>query len=148
ADGAPVDYLFCDNESNAAKLWGDDSRTGFWKDAFHERVVNGKTAAVNPDRQGTKSGVWYSLQIAGRGSHTLRLRLSKNAVAAPFANFDSLFAARIQEADDFYGELQQGMDSADARAVQRQAFAGMIWSKQFFNFDIPVWLAGDSGQPA
>src|SRR5262249_47879022 len=65
----------------------------------------------------------------------------------PFADFDGIFSTRIREADEFYAELQHGIDSEDARRVQRQAFAGMIWSKQFFHFDVPEWLNGDPGQP-
>ena len=147
ADGKPTDVLFCDNESNDAKLWGAAPRHGFWKDAFHERVVQGREAAVNPDRRGTKAGVWYALRIPAGGQSTLRLRLTKQSSPKQFDDFDALFAVRVREADEFYAQLQRGIDSADARAVQRQAFAGMIWSKQYFNFDVPRWLAGDPTQP-
>jgi Mannosylglycerate hydrolase MGH1-like glycoside hydrolase domain/Glycosyl hydrolase family 63 C-terminal domain len=146
ADGKPVDALFCDNETNAGRLWNDSSRSGYWKDAFHERVVNAHIGAVNPGREGTKAAVWYSLQVPAGGREQIRLRLSKRAAGAPFANFDAFFGARLREADEFYARLQEGMDSADARAVQRQAFAGMIWSKQFFHFDVRKWLTGDPTQ--
>jgi hypothetical protein len=146
-DGS-VEALFCDNESNAARLWGDSSRTGYFKDAFHDRVVGGRPDAANPRREGTKAALWYSLQVPAGGSVQVRLRLSKKTGADVFTNFDELFATRIREANEFYADIQQGMESADARDVQRQAFAGMIWGKQFFNFDIPEWLAGDATQPA
>ncbi len=148
ADGAPVDILFCDNESNAARLWNDESRTGYWKDAIHERIVKGRTDAVNPASAGTKSAVWYRARVPVGGRVVLRLRLNRSQAGGQFKDFDSVFEARIREADDFYSSLQSGMDSADARHVQRQAFAGMIWSKQFFYFDVPEWLAGDPAQPA
>jgi hypothetical protein len=148
ANGNPQDFLFCDNESNSSRLWNDSSRSGFWKDAFHDRVIGGRADAVNPDQSGTKAAVWYSMRVRAGGRAQIELRLTKRASEAPFADFDALFAARVREADEFYAELQQGIESADARSVQRQAFAGMIWSKQFFYFDIPEWLAGDPTQPA
>jgi hypothetical protein len=148
ANGNPADVLFCDNESNASRLWNDSSRSGFWKDAFHERIVNGREDSVNPEKAGTKAGVWYPMRVRAGGRAQIQLRLTKRASEAPFADFDALFAARIREADEFYAQLQEGIASADARSVQRQAFAGMIWSKQFFYFDIPEWLAGDPTQPA
>jgi len=148
ADGTPRSVLFCDNDSNQRRLWGDYSRTGYWKDGIHERVVDGNERAVNPAGSGTKAAVWYELEVPAHGSRVIQLRLAPRVLKRPFANFDRLFSARIQEADEFYTELQLGMDSEDARHVQRQAFAGMIWSKQFFHFDVPHWLKGDPTQPA
>jgi hypothetical protein len=147
ADGSPGDYLFCDNESNPERLWDDKTRLGYWKDAFHDRVVRGREYAVNPDHQGTKAAVWYAMQVPAGGRTQVRLRLSKVDGAAAFIDFDAVFGARIREADEFYEQLQDGIECADARSVQRQAFAGMIWSKQFFYFDVPDWLKGDPLQP-
>jgi hypothetical protein len=146
-DGVPVEVLFCDNETNTAKLWGVPSPSGFWKDAFHERVVQGREDAVNPEHRGTKAAMWYAAQIAAGGRMQIRLRLTKLAPSDPFQDFDEVFMTRLREADEFYAQLQHGIESADARSVQRQAFAGMIWGKQFFYFDIPEWLAGDPTQP-
>src|SRR5262249_48136397 len=81
------------------------------------------------------------------GSVAVRLRLSKSHSASPFADFDEVFASRLREADDFYAALQAGIDDPDARAVQRQALAGMIWSKQFYSYDVSEWLKGDPTQP-
>ncbi len=148
ADGTPAAALFCDNESNAQRLWGDDSRTGYWKDGINDRVVKGAIDAVNPAAEGTKAALWYQTAVPAHGSVTIRLRLSKAAVNPGFSDFDRLMAERLGEADSFYAELQTGMGSEDARQVQRQAFAGMIWSKQFFHYDVPQWLEGDAGQPA
>ncbi len=147
ADAAPVDVLFADNESNAARLWGDTSRSGYWKDAFHERVVGGDVKAVNPADMGTKAAPWYRFDVPARGSVQVRVRLSRSA-GVSFFDFDSLLSKRAREADEFYATLQRGIESADARAVQRQAFAGMIWSKQFFYYDVPEWLRGDPAQPS
>jgi len=148
ADGVPVATLFTDNDSNAARLWGDTPKAGYWKDAFHERVVHGRTAAVNPQAHGTKAALWYELSIPARSQAQLRLRLSPRAAPDAFTHFSRVFTERIAQANEFYAHLQEGMASEDARSVQRQAFAGMIWSKQFFYFDVPAWLAGDPGQPA
>src|SRR6185295_13255422 len=146
-DGAPVDVVFTENESNTPRLWGDASRTGYFKDAFHDLLVSSRREAVNPDREGTKAGVWYAMDVPAGGGIQLRLRLSRSAAMEAYADFDRLFATRRREADEFYAQVQSGMPSADARAVQRQAFAGMIWSKQYFYFDIPEWLNGDPTQP-
>jgi len=147
ADGDYREILFCDNDTNDGRLWGHSSRQGYWKDGIHERVVNGDAQAVNPARAGTKAAVWYEFEIPAQGSRTVQLRLAPRAIERPFADFDRLFAQRIREADEFYAQLQAGIDSADARNVQRQAFAGMIWSKQFFHYDVPRWLRGDPTQP-
>jgi len=145
ADGNP-EWLFTENETNTPKLYGTDA-SGHFKDAFHERVVDGRQDAVNPDKQGTKAAAWHRLTVPAHGSVTLRLRLAKGVCARPFADFDALMAKRLDEANEFYAVIQHDLTDPDARLVQRQAFAGMIWSKQFFHFDIPEWLKGDPGQP-
>ena len=147
ADGEPTGTLFCDNESNAALLWGDHSRSGYWKDGINDRVVKGALDAVNPQQQGTRAALWYETVVPAQGSSSFCLRLTPRAKAKAFADFDAVMAQRLREADEFYAALQHGIDSVDARHVQRQAFAGMIWSKQFFNYDVPQWLNGDPGQP-
>ena len=144
-DGEPSS-LFCDNDSNAARLWGTEAAPGYWKDGIDARVVHADLAAVNPAQAGTKAAVWYERVVPAGGSVEIRLRLTREVRTTPFADFDAIFAQRHAEADEFYAELQQGIDSADARHVQRQAFAGMIWSKQFYYFDVPQWLRGDPGQ--
>jgi len=140
--------LFTENETNARKLYGVSDRPGPFKDAFHEAVVGGREGALSPDARGTKAAAHHVRKVPAGGSTTIRLRLSAAASARPFADFDDVFAARLEEADAFYAEIQQGLDDADARSVQRQAFAGMIWSKQFYYYDVPEWIAGDPGQPA
>ncbi|MEW6301924.1 MAG: glucosidase [Verrucomicrobiota bacterium] len=144
-DGNPV-RLFCDNDTNTRRLYGQDAQ-GFFKDAFHEYVIHGNAGAVNPQRTGTKSAAHYQLTIAAQSSAQIRLRLAKHHPSKSFADFDALFAQRRREADEFYAALQKDIADADARLVQRQAFAGMIWSKQFFYYDVPEWLNGDPAQP-
>ena len=147
-DGDPAEMLFCENESNHARLWNQPGGSGFFKDGLHQRVVHGDRTAVNPAHCGTKVAAWYVRQVPAGGRIEIRLRLTRAADGGAFRDFDEIFACRIREADEFYAHLQHGIGCADARAVQRQAFAGMIWSKQYFYFDVAEWLKGDPDQPA
>jgi hypothetical protein len=142
----PASWLFSENESNAPRLWGNGG-DGFFKDAFHERIIHGREQAVNPAGVGTKVGAWHAFKIAPQSRVEVRLRLMRSASRSPFTEFNTLLSARLGEADAFYAELQQGMASMDARLVQRQSFAGLLWSKQYFNFDIATWINGDPAQP-
>ena len=142
-----AERLFCDNETNVRRLFGLTDATGFFKDAFHEYIINGNSSAVNPKHEGTKVGLLHKLTIPAGGSAVLKLRLSNADAARPFADFDAVFGQRIHEADGFYLALQHDIASADAQKVQRQAFAGMIWSKQFFYYDVTEWIQGDPNRP-
>ena len=148
ADGAP-ELLFCDNETNVPRLYQTAPAPGvkFFKDGLNGCVVGGQADAVNPDRGGTKAAAHYVLDIEAGQQQVLRLRLGPAGLTAPFADFDQVFAQRQQEADAFYGELQKDLADADARAVQRQALAGMLWSKQFYYYDVARWLDGDPALP-
>jgi mannosylglycerate hydrolase MGH1-like protein/glycosyl hydrolase family 63 len=140
-----ADLLFTENESNAPRLWNLGA-PGYFKDGFHDRIVGGHRDRVNPARTGTKAGVWFRTQIAGGAHQEFRLRLSRRAIERPFEDFEACLDLRQRETDEYYAELQKDIASADARVVQRQAFAGLVWSKQFYNLDIPRWLKGDPGQ--
>ncbi len=142
--GAPR-WLLTDNETNSARLFGVKT-PGNFKDAFHEYVVHGRQEALSPTNGGTKAGAHFHFDVAAFGSASVELRLSRQELADPFADFAAIFAQRHAEADEFYADLQRDMELEDARLVQRQALAGMIWSKQYFYFDIPEWINGDPGQ--
>ena len=142
-----TELLFCDNETNARRLFGQPDAAGLFKDAFHEFIVGGNKDAVNPQRTGTKAGAHYRLEIPAGGRREIRLRLAAPEVTEPFAEFDAIFSTRQKEADEFYGELQRGILDEDVRLVQRQALAGMLWSKQFYYYDVRDWIAGDPAQP-
>ena len=146
AEGEPV-LLFTENETNTERLFGVPNVTPFVKDAFHQFVVNGEVGAVNPERVGTKAGVLFQGELAAGASREFRLRLMQGVPDAPFAEFDAVFAQRKAEADAFYEALQPAHLSDDERLVQRQAFAGMLWSKQLYYYDVPQWLKGDPAQP-
>jgi hypothetical protein len=140
-----AEALFTENESNARRLW-NYGPAGYFKDAFHERIIDGRLERVNPDQRGTKAGVWYQSQIPAGGKQEFRLRLSRRPNAAPFKEFEAVLDQRRREADEYYADLQKDMNSADERVVQRQAFAGLIWSKQFYCYDVTRWLKGDPTQ--
>ncbi|MFN7933669.1 MAG: glucosidase [Bryobacteraceae bacterium] len=143
-----AELLFCENETNAARLYASPNGTPHPKDAFHQRVVEGNQSAVNPAEQGTKCAAWHILDVPAKGQAEVWIRLSPRPLHNPFdAHAQRLDEARSQ-ADRFYTGIQKDITSSEARAVQRQAFAGMIWSKQFFYYDVPQWLHGDSQQPA
>ena len=147
ADGAPR-LLFCDNETNEPRLWGVDGTRGYYKDAFYDNVVHGRHDAVNPADVGTKAAAYYVRTVPAQGAVFIRLRLADQPLAGPFAGFDEVFRQRRQEADAFYAGLQAELADPDARQVQRQALAGMIWSKQLYYYDVREWLRGDPAQPA
>ncbi len=140
-----TEWLFCNNETNLPRLFGAPA-TGPFKDGFNDRVVHASRDAVRGDR-GTRCAPLVHLQLEPGGTATLRLRLRPVTNSAAFADFDSVFATRRKEADAFYGALQSKMTDADAKLVQRQAFAGMIWSKQYYAYDVRTWLDGDPAEP-
>jgi len=146
-EGSPQ-LLFTDNETNTRRLFGHEGASTWTKDAFHERIVGGRLEAVSPEQRGTKAGAWYRMMIPAGESSVIRVRLTAGHARPVFADFDRLLELRSREADEFYGLQQRDLPDADARMVQRQAFAGMIWSKQFFHYDVPAWLGGDPAQPA
>ena len=144
---APEAPVFCENETNVRRLFGIES-TGPFKDGIDSLVVQGDGDAVG-HAQGTKCGVPHRMVLAPGASASVRVRFRPaEREGDPFATFDAVFAARRQEADEFYAVLQAGMTDPDARLVQRQALAGLLWSKQTYRFDVRRWLAGDPAQPA
>lgn len=142
----PAQALFCENETNVKRLYHSDG-AGPFKDAINDFVVNGNKSAVNNARRGTKAALNYDLTIAPGLDATILLRLSDQHVENPFRDFESVFAQRQEEATAFYESIQQGNNSSDLRNIQRQAFAGMLWTKQFYYFDVGRWHKGDPGQP-
>jgi hypothetical protein len=142
-----ADWLFCRNETNTRRLFGSDA-PGPFKDGINDFIVDGRTDAVDRE-QGTKCAARVELNIPAGGRHVLRLRWRPvDEFGDPFADHDAIFAERIAEADAFYAALQTDISDPDARQVQRQALAGMLWSKQFYRYDVRRWLAGDPLQPA
>ncbi len=141
-----AELLFTENETNNERLYQSANTSAFVKDGINDFVVNGNQMAINPEKTGTKTALHYKLNIAAKQSVEIRLRLSDHHQADPFDDFDAIISNRIKEADDFYAEKQQSISNEDEKLVQRQAFAGMLWSKQYYFYDINFWLNGDPGQ--
>jgi len=136
--------LFCDNETNAASIWQSADSPPFPKDGIAEHVIRG-APTVNPAQVGTKAALHYHLTVPAGGTAEIQLRFAPEGSVG--ADFDQVLADRKREADEFYADLAPVDATADERAVMRQAFAGMIWCKEFFHYDIERWLDGDPGQP-
>jgi len=145
---APARMLFTENETNFEDLWGIGNRTPYVKDGIERFIVAGDDKAVNSEPYGTKVSAHYQLSLGGGERRTVQLRLSDALLEEPFdRSFDEIFAKRIEDADVFYDEINPFHSDAEARRVQRQAFAGLLWSKQFYHYHVPRWLYGDPLQP-
>jgi hypothetical protein len=144
ADG----LLFTENESNAERLWGSANRAPRVKDAFHDAIVGGREDAASRSR-GTKVGARFTRTLEPGQSVTIRLRYADRACGAQaFADHDAVFERRLAEADDFYDAITPALLEPDERRIFRQSIAGLLWSKQFYAYDVERWLRGDPGQPA
>ena len=148
-EGSP-ELLFTENETNNERLFGTPNRTPYVKDGVDRYVVRGDQSAVNPAREGTKAAAHYRLTLGPGESATVRLRLTdRDGASAEFGErFERIFADRQREADEFYDTVIPASLSDDARLVARQAFAGLLWSKQFYHYVVKDWLDGDPGQPS
>jgi hypothetical protein len=145
-DGKPQ-ILFTENETNTQRIWGWTGKNSYYKDAFNDYIVDGTQAAVNPQNEGTKACAVYRLELAPGKQTTFRFRLSRDGQADLAREYwDEVFATRLKEADEFYlclcGDL-----GPEARQVQRQAFAGLFWSKQYYHYVVDTWLKGDDTMP-
>jgi hypothetical protein len=146
-EGAPR-LLFTENDTNNARLFATSNASLYVKDGINDCVVDGVQAAVNPGECGTKAAAQYQTTIPAAGSVLLQLRLTDTEMGAPFDQaFADTFDARAAEADEFYAGVIPADRSEDAQRVMRQAFAGLLWNKQFYHYDVRVWLEGDPTQP-
>ena len=156
ADGA-TDVLFTDNETNTERVFGTPNRAPFTKDGINDCIVNGRRDRVNPEKVGTKASAHFPLTIAGGASRVVRLRLCGTTAAGaapnasdyqPFgAEFDGIMKTRQREADEFYASVIPVSSSPDEASVMRQALAGMLWSKQFYYYDVERWLGEHGADP-
>ncbi|HEV8674408.1 MAG TPA: glucosidase [Methylomirabilota bacterium] len=145
--GAP-ELLFTENETNFERLWGVANPTSYVKDGINDFIVHGRPDAVNPGLSGTKLAARYALTLGPGEAATIRLRLTARPDPAPFGSaFDGTVATRQREADAFYAAVIPAELSPDAQSVMRQALAGLLWSKQFYHFDVGRWLRGDPAGP-
>lgn len=142
-----AELLFTENESNAQRLWGQPNASPYVKDAFHSCLISGQGDAVNPANTGTKAAAHYVLEVPARGSRTVCLRLSAVPMDNAFKDFNQIFESRIRDADEFYQRITAQSLNEDERRVHRQALAGMLWSKQFYYFDLEKWLLEHKSHP-
>ncbi len=151
-DGEEPTPLFCDNATNTRLLYGDDEGPSYPKDSINDHVVDGADT-VNPDQTGTKAAWWYVLEVPPGQTQEIRLRLWSPTDGDPWVpgwagdRFEEVLDERAAEADAFYAELVPAHTSPDEAIVVRQAMAGLIWGKQFYRYDLPLWLDGDEGAP-
>ncbi|MBF8298068.1 MAG: uncharacterized protein HW395_725, partial [candidate division NC10 bacterium] len=146
------ELLFTENETNSRRLYGSENDSPYVKDGINEYIVHGAKHAVNPEQVGTKAAAHYPLTIGPGESVTVRLRFTDAELSptgkGPFgADFDQIISERQREASEFYATVIPGSLSPDARNVMRQSFAGLLWSKQFYHYDVARWLRGDPGGP-
>lgn len=142
------DILLCNNDTNTNKLYGVKSASKYFKDGINEFIINKNKDAVSNSIDATKAALNYELVINPGEHEIINLRLSNKELKLPFKNFDEIFEQKLSEADNFYKEIQLNIDDEDEKSIQRQAFAGMLWSKQFYYFNIKEWLNGDPAQPS
>jgi hypothetical protein len=142
------EFLFTENETNTQRLWNQPNTSPWVKDAFHQYVISGNTGAVNPGKSGTKAAARYLLEVPSAGSAVIRLRLSATSIAEPFGvGYEATIVSRQTEADEFYNRITPASLSEDERRVHRQALAGMLWSKQYYHFDVDTWLKEHEAHP-
>lgn len=141
--------LFTDNETNKAKIFGDENASPYVKDGFHEYLIRGNAQAVNSKQTGTKAAPLFQVKVDGGKSVTFKLRLSKDGTLNdPLgSSFGAALAARKDEAEAFYASLVPESMSDDMKNVQRQAFAGLLWNKQLYRYNVGRWLSGNPGEP-
>ena len=142
----PDELVFCNNETNKKKLYNTTNKSKYLKDGIGRYIIEGKKT-VNPRQTGTKSSAMYWVNVAPGESKEVCFRVSKKATRDPFKDFHEIFDLRKQEADEFYNQqIQPRVENPDHKNIQRQAFAGMLWSKQFYYYNVRNWLLGDPGK--
>lgn len=145
-DGAPT-LLFTENDTNTPRIFGVPNRSPYVKDSINNYIVHGQKDAVNPEQKGTKAAAHYRIDVQPGESQTIRLRLTPTAQGNTFRDFDDVLMIRHKEADEFYGTIIPHSLHADAANVMRQALAGMLWSKQFYFYDVDQWLEERGSDP-
>lgn len=138
--------LFCNNETNDVRLYHSPNETPFTKDGINRFVTTGKDNGINKENFGTKATFLLDETIPAESTQTFEFRLSEEDLDEPFKDFDEIFLSRQKEADEFYSYIQKGIPSDDEKNVQRQAFAGMLWNKMFYHYNVAKWLKGDPAE--
>ncbi|NQW27413.1 MAG: glucosidase [Flammeovirgaceae bacterium] len=145
-DDSHAETVYCDNETNRNRMYDYKNSSKYTKDGINDFVIKGK-ASVNPNKSGTKASGIFRLNVPAKSMVKVKIRLSKEALINPFDQFDTLMNLRISEANEFYDFVQKDITNTEHKSIQRQAFAGMMWSKQFYYYNVKNWLKGDPGKP-
>ncbi len=138
--------LFCDNETDNENIYQCPGNSNYPKNGINDFVINGTIHSVNPNNKGTKASFFIDENFKPKETKTFEFRISDKELKQPFEDFDEIFSSRQKEADEYYNEIQQGIKSDDEKLVQRQAFAGMLWNKMFYHYNVERWLKGDPAQ--
>ena len=138
--------VFCDNETNRERLYGIPNEKKYTKDAINDYIVSGDASRLNSNQTGTKAAAIYELNIPAGGQAQIQLRMQHQPEETPLASIAAIMALRKTEADEFYQQLQQAITEVEHKSIQRQAYAGLLWSKQFYYYDVNRWLEGDPGR--
>ncbi|MFY1047779.1 MGH1-like glycoside hydrolase domain-containing protein [Chryseobacterium sp. GP-SGM7] len=139
--------LFCENETNNERLYQSSNLSKYCKDGINNYIINGNISSVNPQNAGTKASFLIDENFNPKESKTFEYRLSDKDLDNPFEDFEEIFHLRKTESDEFYAEIQNGIETDDEKMVQRQAFAGMLWNKMFYHYNVDKWLKGDPADP-
>lgn len=142
-----LNALFCENETNNERIHQSPNQSKYCKDGINDFIINGNASAVNPQDVGTKAAFLMDESFKPKETKTFEFRLSDKDLNKPFEDFNQIFNSRKIEADEFYTEIQNGIETDDKKLVQRQAFAGMLWNKMFYHYNVEKWLKGDPAQP-
>ena len=140
------EQLFCENETNNKRIYNVDNEVDYVKDGINDHVVNGKST-VNPEKNGSKSAVWYKFKLKAGEEKSIRIRLSKKKLENPWSDFDAVFDQRIKESEDFYGNILKTDLPEAHQSIAKSAFSGLLWTKQFYYYDVFKWLFGGPGEP-
>jgi len=139
------EQLFCENETNDKLIYDIPNKLDYVKDGINDHVVNGKST-VNPDKKGSKVGIWYNFKLKGGEGKSIKVRLSKKRLQDPWKNFDDIFEQRIKECEDFYNEVIDKDLPVAHQSIAKSAFSGLLWTKQFYYYDVFKWLFGGPGE--
>jgi len=138
--------LFCDNETNCERIYQSANVSTYCKDGINDFIINGNSGSVNPEHVGTKASFSIDENFKSKETKTFEFRMSDKKLEKPFEDFEEIFSKRQKESDEFYAEIQKGIQTDDEKLVQRQAFAGMLWNKMFYHYNVDKWLKGDPAE--
>lgn len=145
-DSNMSEMAFCDNETNRKRLYGTKNSSKYTKDGINDYIIDGVKEGINPKSFGTKGAGIFRIKVKANASETVKVRFSKADLNNPFDDYDQICSLRKNEADEFYNFKHDKVEDADLRMIQRQAWAGMMWSKQFYYYNIRNWIHGDPGR--